>query len=174
MNVQNTELQKQLTDAQARINSLEGIIQLFITSGSSSSLLTQTSKGWEFTVDSINSDIDAVDKKVDTETTNRTNADSGLDSRSNELERKTAYIDVKTDSSGHPYIELGESSSNFKIRITNTDINFMDGNNKIAYINGDTFYGNNITAVNRLQVGNSPSFYWQIRANGNLGLNYKA
>ena len=73
----------------------------------------------------------------------------------------------------------GGTDNQFRVSISNKEIQFLkdagNGNyTKIAYIDGSTFYGDNITAVKRLQVGIAPNnYYWEVRSNGNLGLNYK-
>lgn len=72
---------------------------------------------------------------------------------------------------GDPCIELGKTDNLFKLRITNTAIDFLEGSARIAYANNNTFYSEKII-TNELQVGTTDGFVWQKRPNGNLGLTY--
>lgn len=90
-------------------------------------------------------------------------------------------------SNAEPCIELGENDSNFKVRVTNTRIMFMEGKNVKTYI--DT-YGL-VTESERIEKelvisgnvrvideGNDEyyakyGYVWKVRPNGNLGLSWK-
>ena len=87
----------------------------------------------------------------------------------NSVTEKTAYITMSTDGNGDPCIELGKSDNEFKVRVTNTAIDFLEGSTKIAYANNNTFYSVKII-TEELQIGLGPAFVWQTRPNGNCGL----
>lgn len=71
---------------------------------------------------------------------------------------------------GEPCIELGETDSDFKLRITNTRMLFMEGSNVIAHVTNQSLHINKAVIEEELQQG---SFVWKARSNGNLGLVWK-
>lgn len=79
------------------------------------------------------------------------------------------YVKVSTYE-GEPCIELGEKDSDFKLVITNTKIQFMEGTTIPAYINNQSLYINKAVVEEELQQG---GFVWKARSNGNLGLIWK-
>ena len=159
----------------ASIGVLEDTIASLVTDENGSSLMTQTSDGWRFDISSIQraiddaaADIDAADRKMDTinqlaDTANR---------MANDVAKKTAYITMKTDSSGKPVMELGETNSPFKVRITNTSIDFLQGSQKIAYITNHQLYIESSVVTDELMIGEGTGWIWKRRDNGNLGLRY--
>ena len=94
-----------------------------------------------------------------------------LKERLNDLESISAYFAVTTYEN-EPCIELGKTDNDFKVRITNEAIDFMEGTSKIAYANNNTFYAEKMIVKNELQIGIGPGFVWRTRANGNMGLVY--
>ena len=66
-----------------------------------------------------------------------------------------------------PCIELGETDSDFKLIITNTEIMFMEGADIPAYFSNRALHIKKAVIEEELQHGN---FVWKTRANGNLGL----
>ena len=77
---------------------------------------------------------------------------------------------IITTYNGQPCIELGEGENNFKLRITNTQIQFADGTTIPAYLNNEKLYIEKAEVKNELQFG---GFAWRIRSNGNVGLMWK-
>lgn len=71
---------------------------------------------------------------------------------------------------GEPCIELGEKDSDFKLIITNTRINFMEGTAVPAYINNQSLHITKAVIEEELQQG---EFIWKVRSNGNMGLMWK-
>lgn len=69
-----------------------------------------------------------------------------------------------------PCIELGESDSDFKLRITNTRMMFTEGSEVLAYFNNQSLHIKKAVVEEELQQG---GFVWKIRSNGNLGLIWK-
>ena len=83
---------------------------------------------------------------------------------------KTEYISVGTDYNGKPYIELGEGDSDFKVKITNEEIQFNDGPITPAYISNQKLMIEKAQVDNELRFGN---FVWKERKNGNMGLTWE-
>lgn len=137
--------------------------------------MTQTSTGWTFNMSAINSNLnDAVQhlNAMAKDVAEAENAIHKLNSLANDLAKKTAYIVMTTDSSGQPCIELGKSDNAFKVRITNTSIDFMDSSSKIAYISNKALYIEKAIIKNELQIGDGEGFSWKKRSNGNAGIRW--
>lgn len=79
------------------------------------------------------------------------------------------YVKIDTYED-EPCIELGETDSDFKLRITNTRMLFMEGSNVIAHVTNQSLHINKAVIEEELQQG---SFVWKARSNGNLGLIWK-
>lgn len=79
------------------------------------------------------------------------------------------YVEIGTYE-GEPCIELGEKDSDFKLIITNTRIQFMEGTTVPAYINNQSLHISKAVVEEELQQG---GFVWKVRSNGNLGLVWK-
>lgn len=71
---------------------------------------------------------------------------------------------------GEPCIELGETDSEFKLRITNTRIMFMEGTGVPAYFTNQSMHIKKAVIEEELQQG---GFVWKVRSNGNMGLVWK-
>lgn len=79
------------------------------------------------------------------------------------------YVKIGTYE-GEPCIELGEKDSDFKLLITNTRIQFMEGTSVPAYINNQALHITKAVVEEELQQG---EFVWKVRNNGNMGLMWK-
>ena len=79
------------------------------------------------------------------------------------------YVRIIT-SGDQPCIELGESDSNFKLKITNTKIEFSNGSIVPAYMSNESLYIKKAVIEDELQIG---GFVWKERANGNVGLMWR-
>lgn len=165
----------QLSETRAQFDILKDSISSLVTDGNGSSLMTQTGDGWTFNMDVITNRIDeAVDSlnglesSIDEVETLANNASSLVD----DLAKKTAYITLSTDSDGQPCIELGKEGNPFKVRITNTSIDFIDNGNVVAYVNNQSVYIESAVIKNELKIGDGAGFVWKKRSNGNLGLRY--
>ena len=94
-----------------------------------------------------------------------------LNASVNTLLGTAAYIregTVKdTDNSDLPCLELGAENSAFKVRITNKEIQFIDGQSIPAYISNQKLVIEKADVDNELRFGN---FVWKERENGNMGL----
>ena len=185
------KLQEALNAANQRIDSINAVIQSLTSSGANESVLTQTPDGWKFNMTKFNNAINANQEAITKETTDRQAGDNNNAALINNVNghitkiengQEVSYVNIGTDADNNPCVLLGKNGgtdNQFRVSISNKEIQFLkdagNGNyTKIAYIDGSTFYGDNITAVKRLQVGIAPNnYYWEVRSNGNLGLNYK-
>ena len=168
-------LNTRINEAQASIDLLSNMISHLITDENGGSLMTQTDDGWTFNMSSINGNLEAIKDamtNIETEQDNTDNSLKKLTDLINSVADKTAYITMATDENGDPCIELGKTVNLFKARITNTAIDFLEGSEKIAYANNNTFYSEKIIVKNELQIGEGPGFVWRTRENGNMGLIY--
>jgi hypothetical protein len=66
-----------------------------------------------------------------------------------------------------PCVELSESDSDFKMRLTNKKASFMDGVNDSTNIDSDGVETENLRVKHDIR---HYDFVWRRRANGNLGL----
>ena len=95
------------------------------------------------------------------------------------LQERTEYVRSYTDANDQPCLELGEGDSVFKVRITNTEIQFAEGTAVPTRINRNMLIIEKAMVKNELQFGDeedegiSGVWIWKRRANGNLGLMWK-
>lgn len=161
-----------INDALLIIDSLKATISTLITGQNGESLMTQTDTGWTFSMKNI---LDTLsDSSSDIESLNNSLSDVNtqigtLNSITDDLAEYTEYIEFGTYN-GEPCILLGEHDSPFKLRITNTAIQFEEGSTIPAYINSGSMYINKAVIEEELQQG---SFAWVARSNGNYGLVWK-
>ena len=167
------EVNASIETAQSTIDQLSNMISHLITDENGGSLMTQTTDGWTFNMSSISGNLNAIkDAMVDMEN-NQNGTNSALEKLTdlvNSVANKTAYITMATDDNGDPCIELGKSGNPFKVRITNTAIDFLEGSTRIAYANNNTFYVEKMIVKKEIQIGEGPGFVWRTRENGNMGL----
>ena len=105
--------------------------------------------------------------KVGSEASDLEGAIDNVEQNINYLKERTEYISVGKDDDGRPYIELGKSDSDFKLRITNEQIQFRDGQSTPAYVSNQKLMIEKAEVKNELRFGN---FVWTKRSNGNMGL----
>lgn len=67
-------------------------------------------------------------------------------------------------------LTLGSTESDFAVNISNSEIDFKQGNATVAYINNDKFSINNGEVLNEFRIGN---YVFRPRANGNMSLIYE-
>lgn len=167
-----TETNERITSAESLVQQLSNCISLLVTDENGESLMTQTENGWTFnmaqisgTLDSATADIDALTESL-----------GGVDNTVNSLKQSLADLGILTDYvvvttyNGQPCIELGESENNFKLRITNTEIQFVDGTAIPAYVSNKKLMIEQAEVKDEMQFG---GFVWKIRSNGNMGLMWK-
>ena len=168
-------LETRVTTSESTIQQLADSISMLITDENGSSLMTQTSTGWTFNIGGIadtlsqtangltdvSGDIDGINSAI-----------TNLNGLLNDIADKTAYIIMTTDDNGDPCIELGKEDNDFKVRITNTSVDFLQGSSPIAWINNNSLYIEKAIVRNELQIGESPGFVWKTRSNNNMGLRW--
>ena len=163
---------KRVSVTESEILQLADMIATLVTDGDGASLMTQTEGKWTFSIGSIidslakaNEDIDSLSGDVD-----------GANSEINTLKQAVNDLGVLADYvvittyNGQPCIELGEAENEFKLRITNTEIQFADGTIIPAYVSNKKLMIEQAEVKNELQFG---GFVWKARANGNVGFMWK-
>ena len=120
--------------------------------------------------DDISANANAVEG-LDERITSSDGAIQKLNASVNTLLGPAAYIREGTvkddDGSELPCLELGKEGSAFKVRITNKEIQFIDGQSIPAYISNQKLVIEKADVDNELRFGN---FVWKERENGNMGL----
>lgn len=171
--VESTEDRVTITESELQI--LKDSISTMVTDENGTSLMTQKGDGWTFNMGSINKALDNTASALNS-AVNDINDTASLISSVKEvvdsIEKKTAYITMSTDETGAPCIELGKSDNPFKLRITNTSVDFLESGTKIAYVSNQNLYIERAIIKNELQIGESSGFIWRKRENGNLGLRW--
>lgn len=174
----NNKIDEQLPNieyARSQIEILNKSIATLVVDENGGSLMTQTSDGWKFNIGGIQSTLDDAvhgiqDVKGDMagieELANQTNA------LANDVAKKTAYINMTQDESGAPVMELGQQDGEFKLRITNTSMDFMQGSQRIAYLSNRQLYIQSSVVTDEMKIGATSGYIWKKRANGNMGLRY--
>lgn len=161
--------------AESTIKQLSDSISMLVTDSNGSSMMTQTSDGWTFNIGSITDAINSATNNIDNlsgSLSQTINVVNNLNNLANDLSKKTAYINMTTDETGAPCIELGKSGNAFKVRITNTSVDFIEGSSKIAYVSNQALFIERAIIKSELQVGEKKGFIWKTRSNGNMGLRW--
>ena len=166
------EVSTRVSNAESEIQQLANMIATLVTDGNGSSLMTQTANGWTFSIGDIIDTLSKNTEDINNISGDVDNANSTIDSLKqavNDLGVLADYV-IITTYNGQPCIELGEGENSFKLRITNTQIQFADGTTIPAYLNNEKLYIEKAEVKNELQFG---GFAWRIRSNGNVGLMWK-
>ena len=90
------------------------------------------------------------------------------DSVNNEIKLRESYIQFGQDAS-NPYMDMGNSSSPNKMRLTNTKLSFTSNNIEVASVSNDKMRISNAEVLQSLCIGN---FVWQPRSDGHMALKY--
>lgn len=90
------------------------------------------------------------------------------DSISNEIALRESYIQFGQDKS-NPYMDMGNSSSPNKMRLTNTKLSFTSNNIEVASVSNDKMRISNAEVLQSFRIGN---FVWQPRSDGHMALKY--
>lgn len=164
-----------LTVTESEIQQLAESISMLVTDGDGNSMMTQTSDGWRFDISTITNTLNDAKNQLNDLSGSMAEANSTIQNvkdLANDLAEKTAYIVMTTDDSGNPCIELGKSDNDFKLRITNESIDFMDGSSRIAYVSNQMLYITKAVIKDELQIGEGSGYVWKKRSSGNMGLRY--
>lgn len=164
-----------VTTAEASLELLGNSIRSLVTDENGSSLMTQTSNGWTFNIGGLQSDVETVSTQVN-EVIGDMDAVNSLAQQTNDLANdlaeKTAYITMSQDDEGNPVMELGRADSLFRIRITNSSIDFMEGTQRIAYITNKQLYIRSSVVTDEMKIGATSGYIWKKRGNNHMGLRW--
>lgn len=164
-----------VTAAEASLELLGNSIRSLVTDENGSSLMTQTSNGWTFNIGGLQSDVETVSTQIN-EVIGDMDAVNSLAQQTNDLANdlaeKTAYITMSQDDEGNPVMELGRADSLFRIRITNTSIDFMEGTQRIAYITNKQLYIQSSVVTDEMKIGATSGYIWKKRGNNHMGLRW--
>lgn len=90
------------------------------------------------------------------------------DSVNNEIKLRESYIQFGQDKL-NPYMDMGNSSSPNKMRLTNTKLSFTSNNIEVASVSNDKMRISNAEVLQSFRIGN---FVWQPRSDGHMALKY--
>ena len=119
-----------------------------------STRFTQTEEGWEMTFNQFRQWVEAENGETQT--------------AFEELRKYIRFLDGN--------IILGDRNNDLQCIITNSKISFEQNGAEVAYISNNKLYITNAEVLDRFTVGNPSSGYfdWIPRANGNLGMKWRA
>lgn len=161
--------------SESALEVLKNSISMLVTDENGSSVMTQTPDGWTFNIGAIEKSIDDAGKALN-DLSGEVDAIDGTISNMNalvqDITNKTAYVNIVITEDGSPCIELGRSENDFKLRITNTSVDFMEGSSRIAYVSNRALNIERAVIKNELQIGEGEGFIWKRRSNGNMGLRW--
>ena len=163
--------ESRVTVNETLLQQLSDCISMLVTDGNGASLMTQTENGWTFSMQQTNDTMFGLSSSMEElikQTGSTEAAVAALQSAITDLGDLANYVKITTDGS-QPCIELGTGNSDFKLKITNTDIRFMEGSTTVAYISNQALFIEKAN-INELQQGN---WVWKQRSNGNYGLQWK-
>lgn len=166
----------QVVNNESSIEILEKSIQSLVTDANGTSLMTQTSEGWTFNIGGLQSTVEEQASSIDeiqgdiSQVSELAQATKDL---ADDIAEKTAYVNITQDDEGAPCIELGKIDNPFKLRITNTSIDFMEDGQRIAYITNRQLYIQSSVVTDEFKVGVNGGFIWKKRGNGNMGLRWE-
>lgn len=160
------------TIAETLMQQLSDSISMLVTDGNGTSLMKQTESGWTFSTAEFQAAIARAAENLDTLNTELGDTNSTVDvlkQAVDDLGEIAEYVSIGTYED-EPCIELGEGDSEFKLRITNTRILFMEGSSVIAHFTNQSLHIKKAVIEEELQQG---GFVWKVRSNGNMGLVWK-
>lgn len=167
-----SRLQEDSVTAESLIKQLADNISMLVTDGNGTSLMTQTDDGWVFSTSELQKTVDATSEGLDTLVNDLGDTNSAvgvLQQAVDDLGVLTDYITIGTYDE-RPCIELGETDSEFKLRITNTQVVYTEGSSVLAYFTNQSMHIKKAVIEEELQQG---GFVWKVRSNGNMGLVWK-
>lgn len=65
----------------------------------------------------------------------------------------TSYVRIGTDSSGMPLLNLGTTTNNMTVEMTNSQLSFLNEGAVVAYVNNQELYETNVTVTDQLKIG---------------------
>ena len=163
------------------IQQLADSIASLVRDGNGGSLIRQDENGlWYFNIGGIEQNISNTANELDSLSGIVLDANGQIDvlkTTAAALQERTEYVRSYTDENGQPCLELGEGDSAFKVRITNTEIQFADGTSVPAKLSRKMLVIEKAMVKQELQFGDDEEvdgvWIWKRRSNGNLGLFWK-
>ncbi len=120
-------------------------------------------------IGSVNRKVDDVSTNFDKYTnTNDTNVKDISNRLDTEIEARDAYIQFSQDAN-NPMMEMGAKTSTAKMRLTNTQMQFLVNNVIAAYISNDRLNINNADIIQTLKIG---KYAFMPRNDGHMTLKY--
>ena len=129
----------------------------------------------------VQNQADALGNTVDSDTFNKYTSDTdaklnensdGLsdlnDKVNGEIRSREAYVEFGSDLE-NPYMRMGTDGNASSLYLTNTELDFMQGNARVAWLSNQRLVVNNSTVNNSLTIGN---FVFRYRSNGHLTLQH--
>lgn len=156
------------------IQQLADSIVGLVRDGNGGSMLQQDANGlWYFNLGPLQQSLSDTANSLDDLSGIVLDANGQIDvlkSTAAALQQRTEYVRSYTDENGQPCLELGEGDSTFRVKITNTQIQFMEGTATPAYLSNQKLYIEKAEVINELQMG---GFVWKVHGKGNMGLIWK-
>ena len=172
-----TDANNRVTEAESRLEILSNSISSLVTDENGTSLMEQTSDGWTFNIGSIQTAISDAAEQISSVGSDLDKAEQIIDETKSlveALDQKTAYIQMSQDDEGNPLLILGRTDNDFRVQISNTSVDFMQGSSRVAYVSNRSLYIETAVIKNELRIGEAPGFIWKTRDNGNMGLRWEA
>lgn len=165
------DFEERINDVQASVEILRDSLSLMVQDENGASLMEQTETGWVFSMGETLTQLqDAANtlRELSENVDNQGGSIEALEHVVTGLEELSNYVRITTVGD-EPAIELGNESS-FKVRITNTAIQFMDGTTVPAYVSNQSLKIEKAEVEQELTFG---GFSFAERSNGNMGLMWK-
>lgn len=166
------DLDDRMNNIVTEIVKMNDRLATLVTDENGYSLMQQQGDGWTFNIGGVTGNVDKVAgdlKDLSDSFSGIVSSVDGLSEAIDDLGELASYVRV-VEENGQPCIELGEGDSDFKVKITNTDIKFMEGSTVVAYISNQALNIEKAVIKEEIQVG---GFAFKKRSNGNVGFMWK-
>lgn len=150
------------TANEASIEVLNDKIVQVVIDENGESRLVQTGDGWSF-------DVGDYQKKVDDTSTAIDTINGSVNDLNSSVEGLKTYVRIESENDV-PVIRLGAKDSTFEVVITNSEIDFKDGEEIPASISNQKLNIDTAEVKNQLQFG---GFAWIPHGNNNMGVVWK-
>ena len=171
---------EEVSVAESTIRQIAESLSMLVRNESGGSLITQDADGlYYFDISALENSISDAANDLDELSGIVLDANGKIDvlnSSISALASRTEYIRSYTDDNDQPCIELGEGDSEFTVKITNTDIQFVEGQNVPTRIETDGMRTESITVESEFRHTTpsvSGQYVWRVRESGNYGLQWK-
>lgn len=167
----NARLAARLDVVDGNIATLSNKLENLVVDETGASMMTQEGDSFVFKMGDYVKNIEAAQAAIDALNNSSDLTDSEIETLKGQLQ---TFLDlnsyVKLNTSGEkPVVELGNDGS-FKVRITNTSIDFLNEETAMAYVTNESLKIQKAEVEDELVFG---GFAWKERENGNMGLVWK-